>query len=58
MPINSTTFSGGNPLSIRMIGSGEYVKEMSSRLVEMFDDLQFEKEEQIRQDVEHDREDY
>ncbi len=49
---NCTMVNGLNPLSIRMTGSGEYVKKEVEHLVDLFDLIAFEREESIRQDNE------
>ncbi len=50
---NCTMVNGLNPLSIRMTGSGEYVKKEVEHLVDLFDLIAFEREESIRQDNEY-----
>jgi hypothetical protein len=50
---NVTTFSGLNPMTLRMAGSGEYVKRECEHLVDLFDLAKFDLEEEIRQDYEH-----
>ncbi len=49
---NQTTFNGLNPLTIKMTGTGEYVKEQCAHLVDLFDYAEFNELEEIRQDNE------
>lgn len=49
---NFMTWSGSNPLSIIIKGSGEFVKEQCANLVKSFEDAEDDKLEKIRQDNE------
>lgn len=50
----SLQWLGSDPLTIRFKGTGEQAKKELPRLSELFADAEFEREEQIRQDVEND----
>lgn len=50
---NAIMFSGQDPLSIRATGTGEYIKNELTHLVDLFDLALFEAEESIRQDYEN-----
>lgn len=41
-----------NPFGIRIVGSGEYVKEQVAHLVDYFDFMKFDHEQEIRQENE------
>jgi len=49
---NITTFQRNNPLSIKIVGSGEYVKKECANLVDSFEQANYDHEEKIRQDNE------
>lgn len=49
---NATLFQRNNPLSIRIIGTGEYVKKECARLVDSFEQAEADHLEEIRQDHE------
>lgn len=50
---NSMMFSGQDPLSIRIVGSGEFVKRECAKLVDTFADMKADALEEIIQDMEH-----
>jgi hypothetical protein len=50
---NSVTFSGLNPLTIRMAGTGEYIKKECEHLVDLFDLAEADHLEELRQDSEY-----
>lgn len=52
---NTTISQGTSPLGIRIKGSGEYVKEQVAHLVDYFDMIIYDHEQEIRQDNEADR---
>lgn len=47
---NTTMSQSTNPLSIRMTGSGEYIKNQVIHLVDYFDLIEYEREQSIRSD--------
>lgn len=49
---NKTIFSGLNPLTIRMIGTGDYVRDQAMHLVDLFDLVQYDMEQSIKQNYE------
>lgn len=49
---NITTFQRNNPLSIKITGSGEYVKKECANLVESFEHAEYDHLEEIRQSYE------
>ncbi len=49
---NITIFNLNNPLSFRIKGSGEYVKQAITKLVEIFNYAEDDHLEDIRQDYE------
>lgn len=49
---NAMSWNREDPLSIRIQGTGEYVKEMCSKLVETFEQARQDRLEEIRQDYE------
>jgi len=51
--MNVTTFERNSPLSIRIVGSGEYVKKQCANLVDSFADAEADHYEEIRQDNEY-----
>lgn len=51
---DKTTSLGTDPLSIRISGSGEYVKSQVEHLADYFDYIEADRKEEIRQDVEFD----
>lgn len=55
---DKTTSLGTDPLSIRISGSGEYVKSQVEHLVDYFDFIEADHKEEMRQDAEFDKEHY
>lgn len=49
---NTMAWNGDNPLSLRIKGSGEFVKKMCANLVDSFEDAKADHYEEIRQDNE------
>lgn len=49
---NSMTWNFNSPLGIKIIGSGEYVKEMCCKLVDLFAQAEQDNLESLRQDYE------
>ncbi len=49
---NKIVFQGLNPLSIRGVGTGDYVKRECEHLVDLFDLVKFEEEQSMRNDME------
>jgi len=49
---NCISWSGSNPLSLRVSGTGEYVKKQCANLVESFAQAEADHYEEIRQDNE------
>jgi len=49
---NFMTWSGMNPLTLRIMGTGEYVAKECARLVDSFADAKADHLEEIRQDNE------
>jgi len=49
---NAITFQRNNPLSIYMTGTGEFVKKECSRLVDTFEQANYDHLEEIRQEQE------
>lgn len=47
---NRISWRGSDPLSISMVGSGEYVKEKCAKLVDMFENAEDDHEEEMRQE--------
>ena len=47
---NGTTFSGLDPLTLRISGSGEYVKNEVAHLVDLFDFAEFDFKQELSQD--------
>lgn len=41
-----------NPLDIRIVGSGSYVASQCANLVNLFDDAEYDHEQEIRSDME------
>ncbi len=52
------TWSGMNPLTIRIMGTGEYVAKELANLSNTWVEAQFTKEEEIRQDEEMARDNF
>ena len=50
---NITMTQGLSPLGIRIVGTGEYVKNKLEHLVDYFDLMKHDAEEEIRQSYEH-----
>lgn len=50
---NITTWNDNNPLTIKITGSGEYVKKECVNLVRTFNDAVADHEEEIRQEQEY-----
>lgn len=51
--MNMTTSQGTDPLSIRITGTGEYVKEQCAHLVDFFYLVESDQREDIRQSYEN-----
>ncbi len=49
---NATISQGTNPLSLRIQGTGEYVKDQVAHLSDYFDYIEYEREQSIRGDLE------
>ena len=49
---NKTITRGTSPLGIYITGTGEYVKEQVSHLVDYFDFIKFDHEQELRADAE------
>lgn len=47
---NITMCLGTNPLSLRILGTGEYVRQEVSHLVDFMDNVEYEREQSIRSD--------
>jgi hypothetical protein len=50
---NSVTFSGLNPLTIRVAGTGEYVKRECEHLVDLFDLAEFDHLQDLKRDSQY-----
>lgn len=49
---NCASWQGSDPLTLRITGTGTYLKETCSNLVKMFEDAEYDKELKIRSDLE------
>jgi hypothetical protein len=50
---NFTTWNHNDPLTIKMTGTGEYIKKQCANLVQMFEDTNVDHLEEIRQEQEN-----
>lgn len=50
---NSMSWQGMNPLTLRIVGSGEYVAKECARLVTTWNDAIQDREEEFRQEAEN-----
>lgn len=49
---NCASWQSSDPLSLRITGTGAYLKKTCSNLVKMFEDAEYDKELEMRSDLE------